>query len=231
MTVENAKRSAAAAALEMVAPEMTLGLGTGSTAKHFVDLLGKKVREGLYVRAIPTSNATKKQALSLGIECIEPDETTIIDLAVDGTDEIDGRLNLIKGGGGAHLREKIIAAAARDFIVIADDSKKVSDLGAYPLPLEIESFSWPLTVQMVRKSLTELGYNTPNLSFRPSEQGMFQSDGGHFILDCSLGRIKDAEILDEKLRSIPGVIETGLFVGMVTKAYIANTNGSVDTLT
>ncbi len=230
MSTQNAKRAAAAKALEHVRSEMTLGLGTGSTAKEFVDLLGEKVRAGLFVKAIPTSEATRKQALSLGIEIIDPDETTIIDLAVDGTDEIDHRLNLIKGGGGAHLREKIIASSAKEFIVIADSSKKVSTLGRFPLPLEIEPYSWPLTVQLVRETLRKLGFHNCEVSFRTGPQGMFETDGGHYILDCLLERIEDPGNLARTLSTIPGVIETGLFVCMTSKAFIANPDGSVETL-
>lgn len=230
MSSDTAKRAAARAAVALVQPEMTLGLGTGSTAAHFIDLLGEKVSHGLRVSGVPTSLATKKQALANGIDIIEPDEMTKIDLAIDGADEVDAHLNLIKGGGAALLREKIIAQAAREFVVIADASKKVNTLGEFLLPVEIDPFCWALTIQKMRETLSELGYSTPSLRLRPGPEGVLQSDGGHFIVDCQLNRIENPAILDQKLRDLPGVIETGLFVNMTTKAFIADQDGNVETL-
>lgn len=226
MSADSQKREAAAAAVELVSPGMTLGLGTGSTAAHFIELLGARVREGLVVRAAPTSEDTAKKALMAGIEMIEPDETTIIDLAIDGADEIDPHKSLIKGGGGALLREKIIAHAARRFVVIADASKRVAELGAFPLAVEIDRFAFGLTVRAVRESLAALGYKNPDVQLRPAAVGpAFISDGGNFIIDCRLGRIADPGAVDRALKSIPGVIETGLFVGMADEAIIAGPRG------
>ena len=226
MSADDYKKMAARAAVELVRPEMTLGLGTGSTAAHFIAALGEKVRSGLYVRAVPTSKDTAAKASAAGIELIEPDETTVIDLAVDGTDEVDGRKTLIKGGGGALLREKIVANAARKFVVIADASKKVAQLGAFPLPVEIDRFSYALTVQAVRKALAALGHATADVRLRAGpDHPTFVSDGGNFILDCRLLRIDDAAALDRALKAIPGVIETGLFIGIADEVILAGPEG------
>lgn len=226
MNADDQKRAAAAEAVKLVQPDMTLGLGTGSTAAHFIDLLGKKVSNGLSVMAIPTSQASGQQALSLGIELIEPDETTQIDLAVDGADEVGPGLALIKGGGGALLREKIIAEAARAFVVIADASKNVSQLGAFPLPVEIDGFAWALTVRRLRETLAEQGFANPSLQLRSAASGEpFLSDGGNLIVDCKLERVADPAALENALRRLPGVVETGLFVGLTDKVIIAGENG------
>lgn len=226
MNADDFKRMAAAAAVELVKPEMTLGLGTGSTAAHFISLLGERVRSGLYISAVPTSEDTARKAAAAGIELVEPDETTIIDLAVDGTDEVDGRKQLIKGGGGALLREKIIANAAERFVVIADASKKVAELGAFPLPVEIDRFSFSLTVRLVRETLAMLGYPVADVRLRAGPAGpAFISDGGNFILDCRLGRISDAAALDRALDEIPGVVETGLFIGIAEEVILAGPSG------
>jgi ribose 5-phosphate isomerase A len=222
MSAEALKRQAAAVALDLIGPDMIVGLGTGSTSAHFIDLLGERVRSGLYVAGVPTSEASAKKASLAGIDLIEPDETTIIDVAVDGTDEVDGRKQLIKGGGGALLREKIIANAARRFVVIADASKKVAELGAFPLPVEIDRFAYALTVRAVREALTGLGYKNADARLRATTVGpAFISDGGNFILDCRLGRIADAPAVDRALKAIPGVVETGLFIGLADEVFLA----------
>jgi ribose 5-phosphate isomerase A len=226
MSADEYKRAAAVAAVELVHSGMTLGLGTGSTAAHFITALGERARGGLDVTAVPTSEDTARKAIAAGIDLIEPDETTIIDLAVDGTDEVDGWKNLIKGGGGALLREKIIANAARRFVVIADMSKKVAELGAFPLPVEIDRFSFALTVRAVRETLAELDYTKADICLRAGpDSTSFISDGGNFILDCRLARIGDAAALDRALGAIPGVIETGLFVGIADDVILAGPEG------
>jgi ribose 5-phosphate isomerase A len=226
MSADAYKKQAAETAAALVQPEMTLGLGTGSTAAHFIAALGVRVRGGLYVRGVPTSDDTARNAAAAGIDLVEPDETTIIDLAVDGTDEVDGALQLIKGGGGALLREKIVANAARRFVVIADASKKVAQLGRFPLPVEIDRFAFALTVRAVREALARLGYVRADIRLRASAAGpSFLSDGGNFILDCALGRIADALALDTALRAIPGVVETGLFIGMADEVILAGPGG------
>jgi ribose 5-phosphate isomerase A len=226
MTPDDFKRAAAAEAVKLVGPGMTLGLGTGSTAAHFVDLLGERVRAGLRVKGVPTSQDTRKRAAAAGIDLIEPDETTVIDLAVDGTDEVDMALNLIKGGGGALLREKIVAASARRFVVIADRGKRVAALGKFPLPVEIDRFAFGLAVKRVREALAATGLSTDiRLRSLPGEKGPFLSDGGHFILDCRLGRIDAPAALDRALQAIPGVVETGLFIGLADMAILGGPNG------
>jgi ribose 5-phosphate isomerase A len=225
MSADEFKRMAANAAAALVQPEMTLGLGTGSTAAHFIVALAARVRDGLYVKGVPTSDETARRAAAAGIDIIEPDETTTIDLAVDGTDEVDGALTLIKGGGGALLREKIVACAARRFVVIADSSKKVAQLGRFPLPVEIDRFAFALTVRKIRSVLSDLGYDG-GVRLRASAVGSaFLSDGGNFILDCPLGRISDARALDAALKKVPGVVETGLFIGMADEVILAGPSG------
>ena len=226
MSADDYKKMAARAAVDLVRREMTVGIGTGSTAAHFIAALGEKVRGGLDVRAVPTSEDTARKAAAAGIELIEPDETTIIDLAVDGTDEVDGRKTLIKGGGGALLREKIVASAAKKFVVIADASKKVAQLGAFPLPVEIDRFSFALTVRAVREAIAALGYAGADVRLRAGPEGpAFLSDGGNFILDCRLARIGDAAALDRALDAIPGVLETGLFIGVADEVILAGPAG------
>ncbi|GGD08059.1 ribose-5-phosphate isomerase RpiA [Aquisalinus flavus] len=233
MSADSQKRRAAAAALEHVTNGMTLGIGSGSTAKHLVELLGEKVRAGLTVLGIPTSEETRRLATEAGIDLVEPDEMTRIDLVIDGADEVDPDLNLIKGGGGAHLREKIIAAAGQRMIVIADKSKKVAQLGKFPLPVEIERFSWPLTVQAIRKALAENDLKSATLKLRPGARdaggGVYLTDSNNYIADIQCTRIADPAALDAALRAIPGVIETGLFVGIADLA-IFGTDRGVETL-
>lgn len=226
MSADEFKKAAARAAAELVRSDMVLGLGTGSTAAHFVAAIGEKVRDGLIVSAVPTSEDTARKAAAAGIELIEPDETTIIDLAVDGTDEVDGRKQLIKGGGGALLREKIIANASKRFVVIADASKKVAQLGAFPLPVEIDRFSYALTVSAVRAAVAALGFRNADIRLRAAPAGpAFVSDGGNYILDLKLGRIEDAPALDAALSAIPGVVETGLFIGLADEIILAGPGG------
>jgi len=227
MSADDQKRRAAEAALDHVRQGMTLGLGTGSTAAHFVRLLGAKVRAGLDVAGVPTSEETRRLADAEGVRLIEPDEGTSIDLVVDGADECDGRLDLIKGGGAALLREKIVADAAARMIVVADASKRVAQLGAFPLPIEIERFCWPLTVARVRAALSASGLDGVEVALRaaPGGDGFLLSDGGNHILDARCGRIPDAKALDAALRAIPGVVETGLFIGIADLALFGTDAG------
>src|SRR3954451_6636242 len=187
MDADQQKRAAAARAVEFVRPGMRLGLGTGSTAKHFVDLIGERVRGGLDVVAVPTSEATHKQALACGIRLTTLDETPALDLTIDGADEISPDLTLIKGGGGALLREKIVAAASAQMIVIADESKCVEVLGRFPLPVEIAPFGAGATRLAVQSALAA---RPEMLSLRKGKDGhAFVTDGGHLIIDAALGRI------------------------------------------
>jgi ribose 5-phosphate isomerase A len=223
------KRRAAAAAVLAVAPGMRLGLGTGSTAAHFVALLGERVREGLEVLCVPTSERTRAQAEALAIPLSTLDETPELDLAVDGADEFDAALRLVKGGGGALLREKIVAGAARRFIVIADETKRVATLGAFPLPVEIDAFGARATRLHVERAAAALGL-CGDISLRSRPDGhVFVTDGGHLVLDCAFGAIPDPEALAERLSAIPGVVEHGLFLGLATAVIVAG-RGGVETL-
>lgn len=225
MDKDAGKRRAAEEAAKHVERGMTLGLGTGSTAAHFIDFMGSRIAEGWPLKGVPTSEETRRQAESVGIEIIEPDETTTIDLAVDGADEVDPNFNLIKGGGGALLREKIVAGSATKFIVIADKSKRVAHLGAFQLPVEIEPFGWALTVRRLRNALQDLGFERPELTLRHADGAAFKSNGGHLIIDCALRRIDAPARLDAALNSIPGVIETGLFCGMTDMVIYGDEDG------
>ena len=229
MDKEAGKRLAAEEAAKHVERGMTLGLGTGSTAAYFVDIVGRLVSEGWDLRGVPTSEATREHAERLGVEIIEPDETTVIDLAVDGADEADPSLNLIKGGGAALLREKIIAHAAKKFIVIADKSKRVTALGAFPLPVEISPYSWALTVSAIRHTLAELGFANAALDLRARDGETVKTDGGNLIIDCRLGRIENPAGLEKALAAIPGVLESGLFCSMTQMAIFGGEDGiSID---
>jgi ribose 5-phosphate isomerase A len=223
--MDGLKRQAAARALEQVRDGMKLGLGTGSTAKHFVELLGIKVRAGLDVIGVPTSEATRTQAERCGIALTTLDDVDRLDLTVDGADEIDPSLNLIKGGGGALLREKIVAAASDRMIVIADDTKWVEVLGRFPLPIEVIPFGLAATRRAIGRAFAESG-NSGQMEVRKGKDGhVFVTDGGHWIVDAHLGRIIDAPRLAGLLNVIPGVVEHGLFIGLAGTAILASPQG------
>jgi ribose 5-phosphate isomerase A len=219
------KRQAAARALQEVRGGMKLGLGTGSTAKHFVDLLGEKIHAGLDVVGVPTSEATRAQAEQCGVRLTTLDEIDRLDLTVDGADEIDGALNLVKGGGGALLREKIVAAASDRMIVIADETKWVDALGHFPLPVEVIPFGLSATRRAMAGAFAESGVSG-QMVLRKGEDGhVFVTDGGHWIIDAHLGRIEDAPRLADSLSLIPGVVEHGLFIGLADTAVLASAQG------
>ncbi|MGB3273753.1 MAG: ribose-5-phosphate isomerase RpiA [Xanthobacteraceae bacterium] len=225
MTADDLKREAARAALELVRPGMRLGLGTGSTAKHFVDLLGERVRGGLDVVGVPTSEATRADAERCGVRLASLDDLDRLDLTVDGADEIDGDLNLIKGGGGALLREKIVAAASARMVVIADVSKQVATLGRFPLPIEVMPFGLAATRAAIGRAFAACGV-AGDLALRKGADGhAFVTDGGHWIVDAGLGRIPDAPRLACALAAIPGVVEHGLFIGLASAAVLAGPEG------
>ncbi len=225
MDMEALKRQAAARALEQVAGGMRLGLGTGSTARHFVDLLGEKVRAGLKVVGVPTSEATRIQAEQCGIPLTTLDEVDSLDLTVDGADEVDPALDLIKGGGGALLREKIVAAASDRMIVIADETKWVDALGRFPLPVEVVPFGLAATRRAMERAFAAAGVSG-RIELRKGGNGhVFVNDGGHWIVDSRLGRIADAPRLASLLNAIPGVVESGLFVGLAGTVILAGTSG------
>jgi len=208
------KQTAARAAVELVQSGEIVGLGSGSTAAHAVRFLAERVRAGLKIVGIPTSQRTKQLAEQLGIPLATLEKHPRIDIDIDGADEIDPRLNLIKGGGGAFLREKIIASVSRRFVVIADSAKQVACLGRFPLPVEVVAFAQSLIKPQIEAlgaqvKLREYAYGNP-----------YVTDEGHHVLDCTFGAITDPPALAEKLRRIPGVVEHGLFIGMAEMAVI-----------
>ncbi|MDA9425066.1 MULTISPECIES: ribose-5-phosphate isomerase RpiA [Bradyrhizobium] len=229
MNMDQLKRQAAARALEEVRDGMQLGLGTGSTAKHFVELLGERVAAGLKVVGVPTSEATRLDAVRCGVPLTTLDEIDHLDITVDGADEIDPELNLIKGGGGALLREKIVAAASDRMIVIADDTKWVPTLGRFPLPVEVIPFGLGATLRAIEKAFAECGVSG-QMAVRKAKDGdkdghVFVTDGGHWIVDAQLGRIVDPPGLAKALSAIPGVVEHGLFIGLASSAVLAGGEG------
>lgn len=225
MPADTYKRNAAARALEEVKPGMKVGLGTGSTARHFVELLAGRVADGLNIIGVPTSEATRADAERFGIPLTTLDEAPELDLTVDGADEIDYELNAIKGGGGALLREKIVAAASARMIVIADDSKLVRVLGHFALPIEVMSFGLGAIRRAVEKAVAAAGCPGPALLRRGKDGLPFVTDGGHLILDAAIERIPDPPRLASRLAEIPGVVEHGLFIGLVGTACIAGASG------
>jgi ribose 5-phosphate isomerase A len=227
VTSDQYKRQAAEHAISLIEEGMTLGLGTGSTAAHFVDLLGQRVKDGLKVVCVPTSEATRAQAERLRIPLVDLDCQPSLDLTVDGADEIDPELRLIKGGGGALLGEKIVAMASDRMLVIADQSKRVAVLGAFPLPVEIVRFGARATRNLVQALAAEAGCSGEiALRLRPDGQP-FVTDSGHFIFDCAFGRIAEPEALDEALKLVPGVVDSGLFLGIADAAIVAGPDGVV----
>ncbi|HEV7319139.1 MAG TPA: ribose-5-phosphate isomerase RpiA [Ensifer sp.] len=220
MDAREMKIKAAAAALEYVEDGMRLGIGTGSTAEEFVRLLAEKVAAGYRIEGVPTSERTARLCLELGVPLKSLDELPELDLTIDGADEVDHQLRLIKGGGGALLREKIVASASKRMIVIADESKVVDVLGAFKLPIEINPFGQVATRIAIEKLASRLGLSG-EIAVRQSHDGAFMTDGGHLILDASFGRIPNADALAGELNAIPGVVEHGLFINIASLAIIA----------
>jgi ribose 5-phosphate isomerase A len=202
-----------------------LGLGTGSTAKEFVDLVGAEVARGLKVICVPTSERTAAQARALGIPLTDLDETPELDLTVDGADEIGPGLALIKGGGGALLREKIVAAASRRMVVIADASKRVETLGRYPLPIEVNHFGLAATTARIAEVISQFAAEGPLRRRLDAAGTPYVTDGGHAILDAFFGRISSPEAVSGALLEIPGVVQHGLFLNICRRAYVAGPNG------
>jgi ribose 5-phosphate isomerase A len=222
LTDQNAlKKAVAARALDYVADGMKLGLGSGSTAEMFVELLAPRVKGGLKVTCVPTSEKTAALARKLGITLAPLDDLAPLDLTVDGADEADRDLNLIKGGGGMLLREKIVAAASKRMVVIADESKLVARLGKYPLPVEVVAFGHKSTAQRLAAALDTLGYSRAPLTLRMRDGEMFKTDSGNVIYDCALGSIANAPKLAAALGAVPGVVDHGLFIGIATTLLIA----------
>lgn len=225
MDAREMKIKAAAVALEYVEDGMKLGIGTGSTAEEFVRLLAEKVSGGIKVEGVPTSERTARLCLELGIPLRSLDELPELDLTIDGADEIDPHLDMIKGGGGALLREKIVACASKRMIVIADETKQVDMIGAFPLPIEINLFGQVATRLAVERAAARLGLSG-DMKLRDAGEDLFHTDGGHLILDASFGRIPDAKALSRELAAIPGVVEHGLFINIASLAIIAGPAGA-----
>jgi len=225
MNADAMKRAAAARAVEFVRPGMRLGLGTGSTARHFIELLGERVRNGLDVVAVPTSEATAADARRCAIVLTTLEETPELDLTVDGADEIGPELALIKGGGGALLREKIVAGASARMIVIADESKWVPHLGRFPLPVEVAPFGAEATRRAVAKAIARVQAPGEARLRTGSDGHAFVTDGGHWIVDANLGHIDDPRAMAHALADVPGVMEHGLFIDLAHMAILAGTDG------
>jgi ribose 5-phosphate isomerase A len=228
MTANDLKRAAGERAAALVPDGARVGLGTGSTAAEFVKALGGRVRAGLRVVGVPTSEATRALAEGEGIPLTTLDETPELDLTIDGADEFDRELRLIKGGGGALLREKIVAAASRRMIVVADASKQVDVLGRFPLPIEVVPFGLEATRRLVSAAVRRADCEGELRLRSAANGGAFLTDGGHYILDADLGRIRDPAALAEALAAVPGVVEHGLFLGLAHGAIIASTSGLVE---
>ena len=211
--------------MDFVQPDMRLGLGTGSTAALFVDALGAAVARGLKIVGVPTSEATRRQAEALGIHLTTLDDCPELDLTIDGADELDDELRLIKGGGGALLREKIVAASSARMLVIADASKRVKRLGAFPLPVEVVPFGLGSTLARVRRACARMGL-AGDITLRQRGGETFVTDGGHYILDCAFGGIEDPEGLAATLAQTPGVVDHGLFIGLAKLAIVAGPEGA-----
>jgi ribose 5-phosphate isomerase A len=223
VTPEACKRAAALAALDLVRDGMRIGLGTGSTAAIFVEALAERVAGGLQIVGIATSQATRLQAERLGLALVELDDTEL-DLTIDGADEIDGALNLIKGGGAALTREKIVAASSLRMVVVADASTKVETLGRFPLPVEIIPFGAMSTVRRIGAAARAAGCEG-ELVLRRTGPDPLVTDNGNWILDCHFGAIPAPADLDRALAGVPGVVEHGLFIGLATKALIGTPRG------
>lgn len=224
MDAKALKVEAARVALSHVTDGMRLGIGTGTTANEFVRLLAEKVAGGMKIIGVPTSERTAALCVELGVPLSTLEETPELELTIDGADEIDPALNLIKGGGGALLREKIVAAASARMIVIADETKLVDTLGAFPLPIEVNKFGLKATEVAIAKAARDLGLSGA-VTLRMTDGQPFVTDGGHLILDASFGRIPDTRALSNALFAIPGVVEHGLFLGMARLAIVAGAGG------
>ncbi|ACS40083.1 MULTISPECIES: ribose-5-phosphate isomerase RpiA [Methylorubrum] len=225
MSAPDLKRAAAERAIPLVEDGMRLGIGTGSTAAAFIKLLGERVRAGLKVTGVPTSEATRIACEREGIPLATLEDLPELDLTIDGADEVDGSLRLIKGGGAALLREKIVAVASHRMVVIADASKHVETLGAFPLPVEVNLFGIGATTRAVEAAVARAGCTGEIVRRHDASGAPLLTDGGHAILDLRLGRIPDPEALSAGLWAVPGVVEHGLFLGIADAAILAAADG------
>jgi len=218
--LDSEKRQAALKATEFVRDGMVVGLGTGTTSKHLILALGERVRAGLKIQAVPTSHDTAALARQAGIPLIESDNAWMIDIAIDGADQVDPQLNLVKGGGGALLKEKIVAAAAKQFVVMVDHTKLVPGLGgSFPLPIEVVPFGWGSTARNIEQA------SGGQAVLRERTGTVFQTEAGHVILDLHMPKIDDPATLEIKLNQIPGIVETGLFIGRTGILIVGHAQG------
>ncbi len=229
LTADDMKKAAAHAVLPKIVNGMKVGLGTGSTANHFIHALAEKVKAGLQVACVPTSEATAKLAQSLGLKLTTLEEHPFLDITVDGADEIDADFRLIKGAGGALLVEKIVASSSKFMVVIADESKVVKTLGKVPLPVEIIGFGVKATAWKIERVYKSLGM-VVDMRLRTVDGKVYRTDSGNCIVDCTTTQIKDPDKLEYALNNLPGVVNNGLFIGICGVAYIAHANGKVDEL-
>jgi len=225
LSTDKIKQAVGEEAAGLVKNDMTIGIGSGTTVFFFIESLAKKVQQGLYCKAVPTSSQTLSLAQKQGINMIELNETGSIDLVIDGADEIDENLQLTKGGGGALLQEKMVAAASKQLVIIADSNKVKKQLGSLPLPLEVIPYGWKQVQHRI-----ESQYSITTI-LRMKDETPFISDHGHYILDCHFPIIKDPASLNSSLHLIPGVVETGLFVDMCNLAIIGYADGHIKHLT
>jgi ribose 5-phosphate isomerase A len=222
MANDQEKEAAARASLRFVKDGQIVGLGTGSTAAYFIQLLGEQVKNGLRIRGIPSSERSRQQAASLGIPLTTLDECQQIDVTVDGADEVDPQLRMIKGGGGALLREKIVASATKQLVIVADATKSVPVLGRFPLPVEVIKFAQAVVMKKIEALGAEVG-------LRCGGDGKpYLTDENNHILDCRFGQIPDADRLARQLSDMPGVVEHGLFIDMASVVLVANGNEIVE---
>jgi ribose 5-phosphate isomerase A len=228
---DEAKRAAAAQAIERFLKDgMTIGLGSGTTSRWFVRILGQRVSEGLRVTGVPSSKSTGELAGEVGVSLADLNDVGQLDLTIDGADEIDGKGRMIKGGGANLLWEKIVASASKKMVAIVDESKLVESLGRFPLPVEVIPFAWRSTERHMRKVFRESGLGDPDIEMRGGLEKPLVTDSGHYLLDCHLKQIENPESLGEKLKQIPGVVEHGLFIGIATDAVVGHASGQTEVL-
>ena len=228
---DEAKRAAAAKAIESFLQDgMTIGLGSGTTSRFFVRILGERVKDGLRVVGVPSSKSTGELAQEVGIPLADLNDVEQLDLTIDGADDIDAKGRMIKGGGANLLWEKIVASASRKMVAIVDESKKVQRLGRFPLPIEVVPFAWRSTERHLQNLFKRNGYADVRIDVRGGTEKPLITDSGHYLLDCHLQAIADAESLALNLNQIPGVVEHGLFIGIATDAAVGKADGTAETI-
>src|ERR1700730_18031485 len=229
---DEAKRAAASRAIETsLRYGMTIALGSGTTPRSFVRILGERVAKGLRVTGVPSSKSTGQLAQEVGVPLADLNDVGQLDLTIDGADEIDAKGRMIKGGGANLLWEKIVAIASKKMVCIVDESKLVESLGRFPLSIEVIPFGWRSTERHLRKLFTESGLGTPEIGMRVGFDTPLVTDSGHYLLDCHLEKIPDPERLGVSLNKIPGVVEHGLFIGIATDAVVGHASGATEVLT